>query len=199
MPGLGDSFGIRGSRRNRVLHTPLPQAASRAQPRAELELWGLRLAGIQCLGKRQALSLTFSPNPSLPAALFHCSPAPATLTCAEGSTCIMQQVWPPSAALGGFSTLFRKEQFIWKASRSLELQGSAVWAEGALRGSRSRCKAWPGLQKTMSEISFIFFFFLTESPVSSPSGSLGVLLCPRRGHRVHSQFLASPGKCSFSP
>lgn len=92
----------------------MPQAASRGQPRADLllELWRLRLEGIHYLGKRQVLRLTISQNPSpWPLCLQRFSTAHLLQlppTCAEGSTCIMQQVLPPSA-LDGFSTLFRKK------------------------------------------------------------------------------------------
>lgn len=62
------AWGSSGTQGSRVLHTPpVPQAASRGQPWADLQLqvWKLRLGGIHCLGKRQVLSLTISQNPSM--------------------------------------------------------------------------------------------------------------------------------------
>lgn len=163
MAGLGASSGSRGKPRE-----PCPSHTTGATGSiswSAQEVWRLRLEGIHYLGKRQVLSLTISQNPSMwPLCLQRFSTAHLLQqppTCAEGSTCIMQQVLPPSA-LDGFSTSFRKEQFIWKGSTSLEQQGSAMWAVDASRGSKRRCKAWPGLQKKTSEISSPLF----QAPVA---------------------------------
>lgn len=126
------------------------QAASCAQPR-QLELWGLRLQGIHCLGKRRVLGLTISRNPCVwPPCLQHFSTAhllrlpPA---CAGGSTCIMLQVLPPSAPSGFFHFVEKKIVHL----EGIYIPGAAGISSGCTQRQHQQMQSL-GLQKKASEI-----------------------------------------------